>query len=192
MTTATAGVRNHESVSPATTTLIAEYASTWRLLAEYDEGGLDLPSDAQPSPNVLAPAVAGQAIAELRSTLIAKGEASLLFGNAPDDALEGILGNIEQTMFGEPLYRSREEKAAHLLYFIVKDRPFSDGNKRIASLLFLLYLKQEGMEHRITPHALTALTLLIAESAPASKDLMTRLVVNLLLDSRPHDNPPPT
>ena len=148
MTTATAG-----GVSPATATLIAEYASTWRMLAEYDEGGLDLPIDAQPSPSVLAPAVARQTIAELQSTLIAKGEASL--------------------------------KAAHLLYVIVKDRPFSDGNKRIASLLFLLYLKQEGVEHQITPHALTALTLLIAESAPASKDLMTRLVVNLLLDPLP-------
>ena len=59
--------------------------------------------------------------------------------------LQGILGNVEQTMFGEPLYRSREEKAANLLYFIVKDHPFVDGNKRIGSLLFLLYLKQESM-----------------------------------------------
>ena len=83
-------------------------------------------------------------------------------------------------MFGEPLYRSREEKAAHLLYFIVKDHPFSDGNKRIGSLLFLLYLKQQEMEHQLNPQALTALALLIAESAPAGKDLMIRLIVNLL------------
>ena len=63
---------------------------------------------------------------------------------------------------------------------MVKDHPFADGNKRIGSLLFLLYLKQEGVEHRLNPEALTALTLLIAESAPAGKDLMIRLIVNLL------------
>ena len=79
-----------------------------------------------------------------------------------------------------PLYRSREEKAANLLYFVVKDRPFTDGNKRIGSLPFLSYLKQEGVEHGLNPQALTALTLLIAESAPAAKGLMIRLVVNLL------------
>ena len=94
--------------------------------------------------------------------------------------LAAILGNIEQTMVGESLYRSREEKAAHLLYFVVKDHPFTDGNKRIGCLLFLIYLKQEGMAHRINPQALTALTLLIAESAPANKDLMIRLTMNLL------------
>ena len=83
-------------------------------------------------------------------------------------------------MFGEALYRSREEKAAHLLYFVIKDHPFSDGNKRIGSFLFMLYLQQEGMARRLNPQALTALALLIAESAPASKDLMIRLIVNLL------------
>ena len=99
------------------------------------------------------------------------------------DALAAILGNIEQTMFGEPLYASREEKAAHLLYFVVKDHPFTDGNKRIGSLLFLLYLKQEGIEHGLNPQALTALTLLVAESAPAGKNLMIRLIVNLLVET---------
>ena len=169
-----------ETASQAAT-LVAEYADTWRMLAAYDDDGLELPGTTQPSHGVLAPDTANQAIDELKCALVSKGEASPLFGNPPSDALAGILGNIEQTMFGEPLYRSLEEKAAHLLYFIVKDHPFSDGNKRIASLLFLLYLKQEGVEHSITPPALTALTLLIAESAPTNKDLMIRLVVNLLL-----------
>ncbi len=84
-------------------------------------------------------------------------------------------------MFGEALYRSREEKAANLLHFIVKDHPFVDGNKRIGTLLFLLYARQENVRHRLDPRALTALTLLIAGSAPASKDLMVRLVMNFLV-----------
>jgi prophage maintenance system killer protein len=85
-------------------------------------------------------------------------------------------------MFGEALYRSREEKAAHLLYFVIKDHPFSDGNKRIGSFLFMLYLHQEGIEHQLNPQALTALALLIAESAPANKALMIRLIMNLLAE----------
>ena len=162
--------------------LIADYAETWRLLGRYDEGDLEVPSDACPSRTVLTLAAANRAVAELKRELIARGEASPLFGRARNDALAGILGAVEQTMFGEPLYRSREEKAAHLLYFVVKDHPFSDGNKRIASLLFLIYLKQEGVGRDITPQALTTLTLLVAESAPAEKDQMVRLVVNLLVE----------
>ena len=162
--------------------LIGSYADTWRLLLEYDEDRLATPPDAKPSTGALDHDRVVEAIAEFRRELAARGEASSLFGNPRGDALAAILGNIEQTMFGEPLYRSREEKAANLLYFIVKDHPFTDGNKRIGSLLFLLYLNQEGVAHRLNPQALTALTLLIAESAPSGKDLMVRLVVNLLAE----------
>jgi prophage maintenance system killer protein len=84
-------------------------------------------------------------------------------------------------MFGETLYRTRDEKAAHLLYFIIKDHPFIDGNKRIGSFLFLLYQRQESMPSAISENTLTALALLIAASEPANKDLMIRLVVNLLV-----------
>lgn len=160
--------------------LIAGYADTWRLLLEYDEDRLPAPPGTGPSSGVLDDDRAIGAIAKFRHELMAREQASALFGSPRDDALAAILGNIEQTMFGEPLYRSREEKAAHLLYFVVKDHPFTDGNKRIGSLLFLLCLKQEGIEHGLNPQALTALTLLVAESAPAGKDLMIRLIVNLL------------
>ena len=160
--------------------LISAYADTWRLLLEYDEDRLEMPPSAKPATGALDLDHAVGAIDAFRRNLAAKGEASPLFGNPRGDALEAILGNIEQTMFGEPLYRSREEKAAHLLYFIVKDHPFTDGNKRIGALLLLLYLTREGMAPPLDPRALTALTLLIAESAPARKDLMIRLVVNLL------------
>ena len=160
--------------------LITGYTDTWRLLLEYDEDRLPAASKKGPASGVLDHELAIGAITEFRRDLITRNQASSLFGNPRGDALAAILGSIEQTMFGEPLYRSREEKAAHLLYFVIKDHPFTDGNKRIGSLLFLLYLKQEEIEHELNPQALTALTLLVAESAPASKDLMIRLIVNLL------------
>ena len=160
--------------------LIAGYADTWRLLLEFDEARLPVPPGARPSSGVLDFSRAVPAIAEFKRELMAHGAATPLFGNARGDALEGILASIEQTMFGESLYRSREEKAANLLYLVIKDHPFSDGNKRIGSFLFMLYLQQEGMAQRLDPRALTTLALLIAESAPASKDLMIRLIMNLL------------
>ena len=160
--------------------IITGYADTWRLLLEYDEDRLESPPGTQPPTAALDHGRALAAIADFRAALIARGEATPLFGNPRGEALEAILGNIEQTMFGEPLYQTREEKAANLLYFLVKDHPFTDGNKRIGSLLFLLYLRQEGLHHDLHPRALTALTLLIAQSEPANKDLMVRLVVHLL------------
>jgi prophage maintenance system killer protein len=162
--------------------LIIGYADTWRMLLEYDEDRLMLPPGARPSSGVLNFARAGRAIDDFKRELMARNEATPLFGNPRGEALEGILGSIEQTMFGEALYRSREEKAAHLLYFVIKDHPFSDGNKRIGSFLFMLYLQQEGMSHQLNPQGLTALALLIAESAPTNKDLMIRLVMNLLTE----------
>jgi prophage maintenance system killer protein len=161
--------------------LIEGYADTWRLLLEYDEDRLALPPGTQPSTGVLDHEQATHAIAEFKRELMARKEAGDLFGNPRSEALDAILGSIEQTMFGESLYRSREEKAANLLYLIIKDHPFSDGNKRIGSFLFMLYLKQEGIAHRFNPQGLTALALLIAESAASSKDLMIRLIMNLLI-----------
>ena len=160
--------------------IITGYADTWRLLLEYDEDRLESPPGTQPPTAALDHDRAVSAIADLRAALVERGEASSLFGVPRGEIFEGILGNVEQTMFGEPLYRTREEKAANLLYFLVKDHPFTDGNKRIGSLLFLLYLSKEEVDHDLHPRALTALTLLIAQSEPANKDLMVRLVVHLL------------
>jgi prophage maintenance system killer protein len=168
--------------------LIAGYAKTWRLLLQYDEDGLSLPATCQPARGVLDYAQAHAAIDELKAALFERGEATDLFGRERDNAIQGILGSIEQTMFGEALYKTREEKAAHLLYFVIKDHPFSDGNKRIGSFLFLLYLQQEGMAMNINENALTALALLVAESQPANKDLMIRLVVNLLVSNHPSES----
>ena len=92
------------------------------------------------------------------------------------------LGNIELTIFSELLYYSRQEITAHLLFFVVKDHLFLDGNKHLGSLQFLLYLKQEGIVHWINPQALTALTLLFAESPPVGNDLILRHVINFLVE----------
>ena len=171
-----------QSAEEAARTLMADYAETWRLLLQYDEDWLEGPTEAAQSKSSLEHEVVVASIARFRRFLAARGQSSSLFGNRRGEALEGILGSIEQTMFGQPLYRSREEKAAHLLYFLIKDHPFVDGNKRIGSLLFLLYMQQEEMTHRLNAQALTTLTLLIAESAPARKNQMIRLVANMLLE----------
>ena len=160
--------------------LILGYAKTWRLLLDYDEDKLTVPVGAQPARGVLRLEEARRALDALAEELRQRGEASDLFARDRGEGLAAILGNIEQTMFGEPLYKTREERAAHLLYFIVKNHPFSDGNKRSGAFLFLLYLRQEGMRLTLDENGLTALTLLIAESNPKAKDLMVRLVMNLL------------
>ncbi|MEW6074485.1 MAG: Fic family protein [Planctomycetota bacterium] len=123
--------------------------------------------------------------------MIARGEAGALFGQERGEALAAILGAIEQTFDGQPLYPSAQERAAHLLYFAVKDHPFADGNKRIGALLFLDYLRRNGLfwrpdgRPRLADNALVALTLLTAESEPGQKELLIRLVLNLLGDEAP-------
>ncbi len=160
--------------------LILSYAKTWRLLLDYDEGKLSVPAGARPARGVLRLEEARRALDALAGELHQRGEASDLFARDRGEGLAAILGNIEQTMFGEPLYKTREERAAHLLYFVIKNHPFSDGNKRSGAFLFLLYLRQESMRLTLDENGLTALTLLIAESDPKAKDLMVRLVMNLL------------
>lgn len=160
--------------------LILGYARTWRLLLDYDEGSLGIPAGTRAARGMLDAGEARRALDALAHELRERGEASELFARDRSDGLATILGNIEQTMFGEPLYKTSEERAANLLYFVIKNHPFSDGNKRSGAFLFLLYLRQEGMRLPLDENGLTALTLLIAESDPKAKDLMVRLVINLL------------
>ena len=162
--------------------LIMSYTKTWHLLLAYDEDELKVPEPSQLSIAELKYEAAVKAIETLKFDLAARNEATALFGNEREYGLQSILSNVKQTFAGEPLYNSAEERAAHLLYFIIKDHPFTDGNKRIGCLIFLLYLKLQSIVIKLNDNGLVALALLIAESNPSQKDLMIRLIVNLLMN----------
>jgi prophage maintenance system killer protein len=164
--------------------IIARYTQTFLLLQRYDEGLLVEPKGV---PGGKLPSVdeARADIRALKSDLIARGEATELFGRERDEGLAAVLGNLDQTVLGEPAYPTIEAKAAHLLYFVIKNHPFTDGNKRIGSFLFVDFLHRNGRLFRhgepvINDVGLAALALLVAESAPKDKDVMIRLVMNML------------
>jgi prophage maintenance system killer protein len=172
--------------------VVQQYTRAWRLLLEYDEGRLAERPARPAAPTASLTLEDARAVAaNLREVLAGRGEAGALFGQERGHALAGILGAVEQTFGGEPLYPSAQARAAHLLYFLIKDHPFGDGNKRIGTLLFLEYLRRNGMlarsdgSPRLADNAMVALALLVAESDPRQKDLMIRLVLNLLEDSPP-------
>jgi len=122
----------------------------------------------------------------LKAQLIERGEATKLFALPRAEGLAGIFGNLEQSVFGEPAYPTIESKAAHLLYFVVKNHPFSDGNKRSGAWLFVDFLHRNHRllnnngEAVINDTGLAALTLLVAESDPKQKDTLIRLIMNML------------
>lgn len=165
--------------------LLANYSKTLTLLEQYDKDKLVIAKKGK-GKFILHSKVASEIIGELREDLTAKKEAGDLFGQEYGDKFKAILGNIRQTFNGQELYPSIEEKAAHLLYFIIKDHPFADGNKRIASFLFIYfldrnnYLYRDSGEKKINDNALVALALLIAVSDPKDKDTMVKIVTNLL------------
>ncbi|MFV0543410.1 MAG: type II toxin-antitoxin system death-on-curing family toxin [Marinicella pacifica] len=125
-------------------------------------------------------------MSQLKSSLIKRGEATELFAKERSDDIESILGNLGQSVFGEPAYPTIEGKAAHLLYFFMKNHPFTDGNKRSGAFLFVDFLHRN---HRLLDNnnhpcindtGLAALTLLVAESKPDQKETIIRLIMNML------------
>jgi len=122
----------------------------------------------------------------LKKDLAERMEASHLFGIDTGKKLEGIIKNLYQTFDRKELYKTIEEKAAHLLYLTIKDHPFVDGNKRIASFLFIYfldkndYLYRKNGEKKINDNALVALALLVAESNPEEKDILIKIIINLI------------
>ena len=165
--------------------IVSRYTHTFLWLQQYDEGLLTEPQTQQGGtlPTYIE---ACSALAELKSQLMSKGEASDLFGRERDNGLSAILGNLDQSVFGEAAYPSIEAKAAHLLYFVVKNHPFSDGNKRSGAFLFVDFLHRNGrlLDHNgypvINDTGLAALTLLVAESDPKQKETLIRLIMHML------------
>lgn len=160
--------------------IIHDFSKTWHLLYSYDKKRLELPKPGTVATQTLTYEAASLAVSSLKEILLSKREASSLFGNERSKGLQNILLNIDQTFSGELLYKSAEEKAAHLMYFIIKNHPFVDGNKRIGSLIFLLYLQLQHITFHITDNGLVALALLVAESDPAQKKLIINLICNML------------
>jgi len=167
--------------------LLSSYAKTLTLLEEYDKGKLKT-AKGRKAKFVLKYEECQRIIKELKKELSAKKEASELFGQEIGGAFEGIIKGLYQTFDRKELYPTIENKASHLLYFIIKDHPFTDGNKRIGSFLFVYfldkndYLFRRNGEKKINDNALVALALLIAESDPKEKDILIKIVINLIND----------
>lgn len=170
--------------------IVARYAQTFLLLQNYDEGLLTEPR-AETGGTLPTLDEAREALAGLKADLVQKEQATELFARERGDGLEALLGNLDQSVFGEPAYPTVESKAAHLLYFVVKNHPFSDGNKRSAAYLFVDFLHRNARllnaagEPVVNDVGLAALTLLVAESDPANKDTMIRLIMNMLAEEIP-------
>lgn len=170
--------------------IISHYSRSFDLLNKYDKEDL---SESDLNENiiyVINTLDVRKAIQQLKADLMSKGEASALFGNEKDDSFEGILGSVSQTVFGMLAYPSIEEQAAQLLYSIIKGHSFSDGNKRIGSFIFVWYLEQNNFhlnakgERKISDNALVALALAVAQSMPDQREIILKLIINLIKDTK--------
>lgn len=165
--------------------VISRYTQTFLWLQQYDEGQLTEP-EGQSGGHLMPLEEAKTALGTLKQQLISQGEATDLFATDKGDGLDAIWGALQQSAFGEDVYPCVESKAAHLLYFVVKNHPFVDGNKRSAAFLLVCFLNDNGRlfnsvgEPVLNESGLAALTLLVAESDPKEKTTVIRLVLNLL------------
>ncbi|RBL88578.1 Fic family protein [Chitinophaga flava] len=162
--------------------VLSDYAYALDILDKYDHQQLTIQGTTSDTLFQISYTVAMNAIHGLKD----KFGGSTLFGNEKDDSFRSSLAVIYQTFDGRELYPSIEEKAAHLLYFVVKNHSFSDGNKRIAAFLFVWFIDKNNLLYRIdgskriADNALVALTLMIAESKADEKEMMIKVVVNLI------------
>jgi len=165
--------------------LLAGYAKTLTILGQYDKGKVKKPRGKE-AKFVLEYGTCRNIIIVLKKDLAERMEASGLFGIDTGKKLEGIIKNLYQTFDKKELYKTIEDKAAHLLYLIIKDHPFVDGNKRIAAFLFVYfldkndYLYRKNGEKKINDNALVALALLVAESDSKNKDILIKIIINLI------------
>ena len=173
---------NHKVSTDDILELIKAFSGTWFSLRSYDEAGLPQSGFTKKDVSLTADELYAD-VALFKRELTEKGEATELFAQERQPkSLEGIVGNVLQAVFGKDAYGTVEEKAAHLLYFVIKNHPFTDGNKRTGAFSFVWFLRRTEIDFsgRITPETLTTLTLLIAESKPSDKDRMIGLVLLLL------------
>ena len=162
--------------------LISLFADTWLSLDAYDRDSLPKGKLTKKKVELTAEKITANLV-ELKKELIRKSEATDIFGiERNKGSVAGIIGNVMQSFGGKELYGSAEEKAAHLLYFMVKNHPFTDGNKRSGAFTFVWFLKQANIldVSRLTPSALTALTILVASSNPNEKNKVISLILNLI------------
>ena len=162
--------------------LIALFADTWLSLDAYDRDTL-LKGKLTKKKVKLTGEKISKGLAQLKAELIHKKEATDIFGTEREkDSVAGIVNNVMQSFGGKDLYETAEEKAAHLLYFIVKNHPFTDGNKRSGAFSFIWFLKQANILDvaKLNPSALTALTILVATSDPKEKNKVVALILNLI------------
>lgn len=164
--------------------LISDYTNSIYLLTKYDENKLGLGGLNKKIKYELTYDEVKKFIEGIKNNY--SGKLSGIFGQENGHGLKSIVGAISQTFDGEYLYKSIEEQAANLIYMVIKDHPFVDGNKRVGSTLFVYFLNQNGIlknghgENKISDKALVALALLIAVSNPREKDNLIRLIVNLI------------
>lgn len=161
--------------------LIQSFSYTWFSLDQYDKDSF--PRTGTKKEVIITAEDLQRDLQKLKSTLITKNEATELFGQEKQKgSLQGIVGNVFQSVFGQDAYETVEEKAAHLLYFIIKNHPFNDGNKRSGAFSFIWFLQKAGFDFqdKINPETLATLTILIAESNPKDKDKMIGIVLLLL------------
>lgn len=162
--------------------LIALFTDTWLSLNAYDQDTLPVGKLTKKKVELTSDKIANS-LAELKTKLTEKSEATDIFGvERSTGAVAGIVGNVMQSFGGKELYESAEEKAAHLLYFMVKNHPFIDGNKRNGAFAFVWFLKEANILvlSKFTPPALTALTILVASSNPKDKEKVVSLILNLI------------
>ncbi|MFA7314566.1 MAG: virulence protein RhuM/Fic/DOC family protein [Candidatus Magasanikbacteria bacterium] len=173
----------HTILDPKTVLdLVKEYATTWAKLDAYDRDTLQKEGTTKKKIKLEGQMLL-EAIVTLKSELMNKNEATEIFAQERSQGpIEGIIGNVMQSFGGKEMYPTLEEKAANLLYFVIKNHPFVDGNKRSGAFAFIWFLRKNGVKgaRNINPSGLTALTLLIAESDSKNKERMVALVVELL------------
>lgn len=166
--------------------ILSKYTKSFALLNQYDGNTIELKELNDNITYEITYKDATAAIHGLKQQLINQKEASTLFGKQKDKSFEGILKSVTQTFDGDYLYPTIEEQASHLLYFIIKNHPFVDGNKRIGAFMFVWFLEKNkhllklSGEAKMNDNALTALALLVAQSDPGDKNLMTKLICNLI------------